>query len=534
MFRALLGVRLRALFLSLFHSGRPGKKRGPLFKALVLLLALYIAGSAAGLFGSFFYGLAAPFERAGLSWLYFALAGLAAFALLFISGVFLAQSQLYEAKDNAMLLALPIPPRLILLSRMAALYLFTFAMQALILVPAAVAYLLQAPLSLPGGLSLAAVSLALPLLTLALSCLGGGLLALLSARIRRRSLVVTLLSVLFLLAYLFFFSRISLYYARLIENGAQVAEAVRRALFPAYHLGLAVAEGELRSLIIFLLCAAAPFLLAAAALSRSFVRIVTANRGLAPVRYQERPLKERRPALALLNKELTHFSSSPMYMLNGAMGVLFTLLLPAALLVKRDLLEAALSQFAVPAGLAAPAAVLALCMISATNIISAPSVSLEGRSLWILRSFPVDPGMALRAKAGAHAAVCLPPLAFAAAALSFLLEATPLAKAMLFVLPALFTAFDALLGVAVNLRFPRLEWNSETEAIKQGASTIVTMLACFTAVAAPALLYALLLSKLVPADLYMALLSLAFLGASALLWRYLGGARGREAFETLG
>ena len=40
----------------------------------------------------------------------------------------------------------------------------------------------------------------------------------------------------------------------------------------------------------------------------------------------------------------------------------------------------------------------ALCMLASMNDMAAPSVSLEGKSLWLLQSLPVTPWQVLRAK----------------------------------------------------------------------------------------------------------------------------------------
>lgn len=58
----------------------------------------------------------------GLTWLYFAMAGTMALALSMLGSVFMTQAQLYDAKDNERLLSMPIPPKYILLTRIAMLF----------------------------------------------------------------------------------------------------------------------------------------------------------------------------------------------------------------------------------------------------------------------------------------------------------------------------------------------------------------------------------------------------------------------------
>ena len=76
--------------------------------------------------------LCAPLLSAGLGWLYFALAGILAVVLAVVGSVFLTQATLYEAKDNELLLSLPIPPSKILLARMLSLYVQNFLFGGLV------------------------------------------------------------------------------------------------------------------------------------------------------------------------------------------------------------------------------------------------------------------------------------------------------------------------------------------------------------------------------------------------------------------
>ena len=62
----------------------------------------------------------------------------------------------------------------------------------------------------------------------------------------------------------------------------------------------------------------------------------------------------------------------------------------------------------------------------------------------------------------------------------------------------------ALLGVTVNLRWPRFDYTNETYVIKQSASVTITMFSGMGLVILPCLLYVLLLRKvLLPADMLL-------------------------------
>ncbi len=493
MLEALLKTRLQALFAQLFTFGRAGKKRSAGMKLLIALLVLYVIASLGFSIGAMFDMLYVPYRDAGLRVLYHAMCALAAFMMSFVGSVFLAQSMLYEARDNEMLLSLPIKPGSILLSRTAVLLLFVFVFQQIILLPSAAVWLIHGPVSFTGIFMYLLTSLFLPLPALALSLLGGWLLAIITQRVRHKTLVVTLLSLLFLFAYFAVFTQLPRYLNRLIASGEQIAQAFQKAMFPAWHYGLAVAEGSIASLLLFALTAVLPLLLVLYVISKSYLRILTMKRGAPKAVYSGRPMKAGSMKGALLKKELQRFFSCPAYMLNSGLGLVFILALPVLLLVNRGILDQMMAQFSLAGAAPETFTLLILTMITALNMVSAPSVSLEGKAFWILKSLPVSPKDALLGKVRAHLMICLPPVLLACIATALIQGAAlPLALLMI-LLPALMTLMSGLLGVLLNLRFPKFDWTHEIEPVKQGIGTILTLLASFLLVAGPAALYALVL-----------------------------------------
>ncbi|MBO4330442.1 MAG: hypothetical protein J5827_00025, partial [Oscillospiraceae bacterium] len=105
MLRLLVSVRLGAIKYWLTGAGRKKKGLGKGKLILYALLMLY-AACAIGfmLFVSLFSVIAGPFFEMGLGWLYFAMFILVDLALMFVGSVFMTKAQLFEAKDNELLL----------------------------------------------------------------------------------------------------------------------------------------------------------------------------------------------------------------------------------------------------------------------------------------------------------------------------------------------------------------------------------------------------------------------------------------------
>ena len=109
--------------------------------------------------------------------------------------------------------------------------------------------------------------------------------------------------------------------------------------------------------------------------------------------------------------------------------------------------------------------------------ITVPSVSLEGRSLWIVQSLPVDPRDVLKAKMLLQLKLTLPPTLFASVAAGIVLRPSVPEWILLVLVPVtaviLYTAFGLMLGI---LR-ANLNWTNEVTVIKQSLMILIYMLA---------------------------------------------------------
>ena len=326
MLKSLLRVRFAALLAAFTGQSR---KRGRQTKGKAVgyaLLMLYCFCAFVFLFYSSFSQLAEAFFPAGLGWLYFAMFAIMAFALMFIGSVFTAKSQLFEAKDNELLLSMPVRPGLILLSRMAAMLAMNFVFELVVALPVFAAWLRFGSPDAAGIAAFVLIVLALPLFALAVSCLFAWLISLLTSRMRNTTVITMVLSVVFLLAYFVFCFRMNTYVTQLAANGQAIAGALGAAL-PLVWLGRAAAEGNLACLGLTLLWTILPFALAYALLARSFIRIVTTNRGQIRVRYEKKAMRASSQDAALYRRELARLTSSSGYMLNAGLGLVFELAL---------------------------------------------------------------------------------------------------------------------------------------------------------------------------------------------------------------
>ena len=473
MFGALLKKQLMELTAFIYSGGKSGARRSKGRILLYVVLFAYVGAALGFMMYMMMSMLCEPLCAAGLEWLYFALAGLMALFLGIFGSVFTAKAQLFDAKDNELLLSMPIRPSLLLAVRMLGLYALTFIFQAVVLIPALIVHI-----GAYGGFGLilpAVILLVLiPLPALAISCLLGWVISLLSGRMKHKSIAVVIFSFVFISAYMYFYVQIQNYLSLLIANAEQVGAFMKAAIYPMYMFGLASA-GNIGALAIFALIALLPFAAVYWLLSRCFISTATRRASAAYGKAEVKASKAASPASALFKKELLRLVSSSVYMLNSGIGVVMMIIAAVALIIQRETIYTMLSmpEFAsVPAGLAGGAA---LGFLASMNTFTAPSISLEGKTIWVLKSLPVPVWSVLCAKLKLHLVLTLPPLAVAYAAVCFVLKPDVLTAVMIAAAAAAFVLLGALCGLWLNLRLPSLDWTNETTAVKQSPAVMISL-----------------------------------------------------------
>jgi ABC-2 type transport system permease protein len=514
--KALILVQLR----SLFGESASKKRRGVssliqtgsllgagLLLALILASFLFIAGALSLL-------LCIPLVEAGADVVYFAIMATLAFLVNLFFTARMIQSRLFEAGDNALLLAMPIPPQTILLSRILFLLLSDLLMTAVILVPAGVVYLFVGQASILGILVFAVGILALPFLSLSAASLLGWLLSLISSRLRNKSILPTVLSILFLIVYFAVYMQSEQILAALVSNTDAALLFISRWLFPFFCFGQAVVVSPVW-LLLFLFIVAVPASLTFYLLSRSFIRIATSTARTKRVAYREKKARQRSAVAAFRQIEFRRLFSSTVYLLNVGIGILFLIAGGIFLLIKADMLRE-LGALLGGKDLIGAIVIATVTMMSSTFLMTSCSISMEGKTLWIAQSLPTDGRAPLLGKLTAALIFYLPAVLFVSVAAVIRIPLGVIWSLLVIATPVAVTVFLSYLGLLFNLLFPRLEWTNEAAAVKQGMSVFLTMTVGFATVGIGALTV-FLLSYLMPLWIPVAIVTSLLAIASTVL-----------------
>jgi len=480
MLGTLLKKELAGLGNSVMNSGKRSsgnlKKRTVGMKILIGLALIYIVGMMGVMFYMMADSLCEPFVEIGIDWAYFAVMGIMSLTFCIIGGAMSSYSTIYKAKDNEFLLSMPIRPSLILSTRVLICYAIDFVLNLIIMSVAFIVY--ESYFSLTGPMVAGWIInvFFFPLLGLVLSLLLGWLVALVTSKVppEKKSYVSLVFVLLFVGAYIFLYTKMIDIMDIIVSEKDSVAGFLEKYIKPVFWMGKA-STGDFNSMIFLVLVSAAAFAIVYMLLSTTFIKVVTTAKGRKnKVKYKEEDLKTSDVKGALLSREFVHFRRNTTIMVNFGLGlILFVIMGIAAIIMNGKIsgfienLGAGANDAAILLGNMAVLYILAMCPITA------PSLSLEANTLWILKSLPVSTKDIYTAKLKEHLFLTVPSSMIATIGVIVAIKPSPVLAVLSVVCILVFNFFMATWGLRLNINRPSFDWKNEAAAVKRSVPVMI-------------------------------------------------------------
>lgn len=396
--------------------------------------------------------------------------------------------------DESMLLSLPITKRQIIASKIIFYLTFDLIIIGLLLLPSYVIYYLVVD-----GVSFALVVRALYVIILSTMFATGvaGLISVFFVRITKSfkysNIIRTSLSVLLLLVFVVFYCFFA-FLSQDVEKAGKIYE-----IYPITLITSFIGDANIISFIILTIIGLTFFI------SSILVRAYFTGKALNTYQSKNKELvfSEKSVSSSLYKREFTKYLSIPIYVSNTIFGPLFIILISVIICFIGktyfiDMIDAILSV-GYESGTTPPNIIsgidsyfnIGLIVIFSLILTSSPttasSISLEGKELWILKAHPISYKDCFIAKILVNLTVTLIPLLICVVLLMTRIDFITII--FLFIIPALSCILSSIIGLYVNLVYPKLVWESEHEVVKQGFSVIVTLVINSVMIILPYVIY---------------------------------------------
>ena len=479
MLKTLIKKQFTEIFRSYFINRKTGKARSKggtvgffMFFAMIMLFLGLIFFFIAAMLG-------APIISAGLSWFYFSVMGIVAVIFGAFGSIFSTYSMLYKAKDNEFLLSLPIPPLKILASRMTFVFAMSLLYSAVVWVPTLIFAHISSPFSAAAVIYGILLLFVIALFVTVITCALGWVVALISTKIKSKSSVTVIISIVVFAGYYFLSRNFSSFLQTIASNADTLSGKMQTYGNLFYHIGCAAAGNGI-SMLIFTLCTLLLLAICLFILTKSFMAIVTKSSPISKAKSKKTAsLKLRSSKSALFRRELKRFTSSSTYMLNCGLGMLILPLIAVFAAIKGDILSMLSELFSkempVVSSFIPLAIILVVGMVMSINSISTPSVSLEGKHLWILRTMPVSGADVLSAKRKLHIVLNCVPSIISAIIFCICLRVDIVSSLLALIFIFMFISLTASFGIMLGVKMPDFTWTTEAKPIKQSLNVLLSM-----------------------------------------------------------
>jgi len=396
--------------------------------------------------------------------------------IVLLTTVFKVKGTIFGFRDYDMVMSLPIKTSGIVASRLIILYALNMSFVIMVMVPMTIAYgILAKPAAIFYVINIIAM-LFMPMVPIVIASFLGTLIAYAASKFRYSNVLNIIFSVGLLAAF------VGLSFT-MKDTGQEMVDMSRaltgqvNSIYPLAELYTkAVIDSDITAFLTFLAISVIAFLLYTLLVQKVFKKMNTAiMTGRTRVNYKMGKLKISSPLKALYIKELKRYFSSPLYVMNTGIGVvMLTLAAIAGFFVDLDKVLGGPQASAAMAN--SGPLFLSFCIIMTCTTMA--SMSLEGKSLWIIKSLPVSPMTIYLSKIAVNLTI-ISPAVLDAILIGIVLKMGFLQTLFMVLVTIVSAVFISCYGLVINLLLPNFNWTTEVIVIKQSSATIITMFSGF-------------------------------------------------------
>ena len=409
--------------------------------------------------------------------------------LTVIEGVYKSQGILFEAKDNDLLFSLPISKSKIFFTRLFKLISFQFLYNSLFMIPAIVVYAMYEKTNVTFYAISLIMLVLLPIIPTILACIIGYIIKGLASRSKAKNIVQVVLTTIMLLFIFYASFNMQGMVANIIQNANSINEVITKIYYPAGLYINLIQNFNILDLVILLAINIIPAILFVYVASIFYFKITTklGEKGNNIkksnwTKVKDKTFNTKTQLSGLINKEIKRFFSSPVFIINAGFGMVLMVVVTIAMSINFDGMINSLMQGeeigisideikAIIPKIFYGFVVFTSCMTSITSSM----ISLDGKSFNITKSLPVAPERILLAKVLTSNIISIPVVLLCDIIFFVVFKVAILDIVFILLASIIMPTFTALVGILMNLKYPKMDAASDTEVVKQSMSSTLSV-----------------------------------------------------------
>lgn len=403
-----------------------------------------------------------------------------------IEGIYKTQGILFDAKDSDLLFSLPIKKSTIFFVRIFKLLVFQYLYNLLFMLPAFAVYAYFEKPGISFYLISIIMTLLIPIIPTIISALLGSIIKTISVKFKAQKLIQVLSTTIVFIGIFFLSFKLKDIITRVVQNAMSINNTLTNIYYPAKLYIQLIQDFKIQDFLMLLAINIIPAILFIYIASINYFKVISKSKETSGSKKRKnniQNIKTKSKIQALISKEIKRYFSSTVYIFNTAFGIILMLVITITLCVNLDgAINAVLEGEDI--GLTMEQiknyipkiyfqiVIYTACMTSITS----SSISLEGKSLYILKTIPIETRKIFKAKIITSNIITMPIMFISE--IIFFIAFRPEKKDIIFILLAtiIMPTLTAIIGLLVNLKHPKLNASSDTEVVKQSASSGISVL----------------------------------------------------------
>ena len=407
--------------------------------------------------------------------------------MVIIEGVYKTGPLIFNCRDDQLLLSLPIDRKLVLFVRIFKFYVFELLFNSLFMIPIMADYVLWADnVNSTFYLTSVIMLFIMPIIPIIISCIIGLITSSLSSKFKFKNLTQILLSMIFLLGILFVTMNLESIFEYFVMNSNSLSDIIKKIYYPAaVYLDL-INDFNLFELIKFILINILIYILGILILNKYYFKI---NSGLKrvvsnkKVNVEDLNIKQNSKNNSLIKKELNIFFKTPVFIVNAGFSLVLFIVMTIMLCIKFDGFMNTLGSmegFIFLKDLLVknvPLIILLLVvMASFMTSITSSLISLEGKNISLLKSLPLKTKDILLSKIKACLILTTPVLFIGDIIMFIRFKIGIIPSLFILILSILLPLTSHFIGILINLKYPKLDFENSAEVVKQSMSSFISVM----------------------------------------------------------
>ena len=408
--------------------------------------------------------------------------------MTFLEGIYKAGPLIFNCKDDQLLLSLPIERSTVLFIRIFKFYVFELIFNSIFLIPTMIAYIRWGgPLTWTYYLTSFLMLFLLPIIPIIISCIIGAITTSLSSRFKYKNAAQIIATMVLLFGIIMLSARLDELLTYIAKHATSLNDIIIKFYYPAGIYSKLVTDFNAMDLIIFILVNIVLSIIFIFILSKVYFKInsrlksVTTNKS---TKIEKVKIATSTPTKSLIKKELNIFFKTPVFIINAGFALVLFIIAAIMITIKYDSVILGLTNpqngINLPIELINNSkTVFIYTLIAFTSFmtsITSSIISLEGRKINILKSLPVSTKDILMSKIYTCLLLTTPPLIIGDIILFIKFKTKILEILLVLAASIILPLASHLIGLIVNLKFPKLNAESSAEVVKQSASSFISVL----------------------------------------------------------